>query len=140
MAAETFDYVVVGAGSAGCVLANRLSASGRYRVLLLEGGGEDANMWIHIPLGVGKLLTNEKYAWPFRTEPQPGMAGQQVYWPRGACWGGLQCAQWHGLRLGRSGRVRQLEPDGRRALALCGYPALFRQDGNLSVRPERPAG
>lgn len=88
MAAETFDFVVVGAGSAGCVLANRLSASGRHRVLLLEGGGEDANMWIHIPLGVGKLLTNEKYAWPFRTEPQPGMAGQQVYWPRGRVLGG----------------------------------------------------
>ncbi len=88
MQAETFDFLVVGAGSAGCVLANRLSASGQYRVLLLEGGGEDSNLWIHIPLGVGKLLTNEKYAWPFRTEPQEGLAGQQVYWPRGRVLGG----------------------------------------------------
>lgn len=88
MQTENFDFVVVGAGSAGCVLANRLTESGRYRVLLLEGGGEDTNVWIHIPLGVGKLLTNEKYAWPFRTEPQEGMAGQQVYWPRGRVLGG----------------------------------------------------
>ncbi|HWL28016.1 MAG TPA: GMC family oxidoreductase N-terminal domain-containing protein [Burkholderiaceae bacterium] len=88
MQTETFDFVIVGAGSAGCVLANRLTASGRYRVLLLEGGGKDSNVWIHVPLGVGKLLTNEKYAWPFRTEPQSGMAGQQVYWPRGRVLGG----------------------------------------------------
>ena len=88
MQTETFDYVIVGAGSAGCVVANRLTASGRHRVLLLEGGDEDTNLWIHIPLGVGKLLTNEKYAWPFRTEPQSNMAGQQVYWPRGRVLGG----------------------------------------------------
>lgn len=88
MQTESFDFVIVGAGSAGCVLANRLTASGHHRVLLLEGGGEDSNVWIHIPLGVGKLLTNEKYAWPFRTEPQEGMAGQQVYWPRGRVLGG----------------------------------------------------
>ena len=74
MQTETFDFVIVGAGSAGCVLANRLTASGRYRVLLLEGGGKDSNVWIHVPLGVGKLLTNEKYAWPFRTDHWPGSA------------------------------------------------------------------
>ncbi|MFE1573965.1 GMC family oxidoreductase [Comamonas odontotermitis] len=85
---EQFDYIIVGAGSAGCALANRLTASGRHRVLLLEGGGPDSNVWIHVPLGVGKLLTNDKYAWRFETEPQDTLKGQRIYWPRGKVLGG----------------------------------------------------
>jgi len=88
MTEATFDYIVVGAGSAGCVLADRLTAGGRHRVLLLEGGGADNHLWIHVPLGVGKLLGNEKYAWRFHTEPQAAMKGQRIYWPRGKVLGG----------------------------------------------------
>ncbi len=88
MTAAPFDFIVVGAGSAGAALAARLTEDGRHRVLLIEGGGEDRNVWIHVPLGVGKLLTNARYAWRFETEPQDSMAGQRIYWPRGKVLGG----------------------------------------------------
>ena len=88
MAAETYDYIVVGAGSAGCVLANRLTASGRHRVLLLEAGPPNRNPWLHIPLGYGRLFTNTRYNWCYQTEPQPECHGRNVIAPRGKTLGG----------------------------------------------------
>ncbi len=84
----SFDYIVVGAGSAGCVVANRLTASGRYRVLLLEAGGQDRNIWIHIPLGYGKLFSNPKVNWLYTTEPEPELNNRRVIQPRGKVMGG----------------------------------------------------
>lgn len=84
----TFDYIVVGAGSAGCVLANRLTASGRYSVLLLEAGPRDAYPWIHIPIGYAKTMFHPVYNWGFYTEPDPGMNQRRIYWPRGRGLGG----------------------------------------------------
>jgi choline dehydrogenase len=83
-----FDYVVVGAGSAGCVLANRLSADGKHTVLLLEAGPKDSNIWIHVPLGYGKLFKEKSVNWMYQTEPEPGLDGRQVFQPRGKVLGG----------------------------------------------------
>ena len=83
-----FDYVIVGAGSAGCVLANRLSADGKHSVLLLEAGPKDSNIWIHVPLGYGKLFKEKTVNWMYQTEPEPGLNGRQVFQPRGKVLGG----------------------------------------------------
>lgn len=83
-----FDFIIVGAGSAGCVLANRLSESGRYRVLLLEAGGQDTNPWIHIPLGYGKLFRDKSVNWLFETEPQAELNQRRIIQPRGKVLGG----------------------------------------------------
>jgi choline dehydrogenase len=84
----TYDYIVVGAGSAGCVLANRLSADGRYRVLLIEAGPADRSPWIHLPIGYGKTMFHRTLNWGLHTEPDPGLGGRRLYWPRGRCLGG----------------------------------------------------
>jgi choline dehydrogenase len=83
-----FDYVIVGAGSAGCVLANRLSESGRHRVLVLEAGGGDRRFWLRAPIGYGKCFYDSRVNWMYRTEPDPGLAGREGYWPRGKVIGG----------------------------------------------------
>jgi choline dehydrogenase len=83
-----FDYIIVGAGSAGCVLANRLSADGRNSVLLLEAGPKDTNIWIHVPIGYAKLFKEKTVNWMYQTEPEPGLGGRQVFQPRGKVLGG----------------------------------------------------
>ena len=90
-----FDFVIIGAGSAGCALANRLSADATYSVALLEAGGRDTNPWIHIPVGYFKTMDNPKTDWRYRTESDPGLNGRDIPWPRGRVLGG--CSSINGL-------------------------------------------
>ena len=85
---EAFDYIVVGAGSAGCVLAARLSEDPAVKVLLLEAGPADRSLWIHLPIGYGKTMWSPTYNWCFHTDPDPNMNGRRIYWPRGKTLGG----------------------------------------------------
>ena len=90
-----FDYIVVGAGSAGCLLANRLSADPANRVLLIEAGGRDNYHWIHIPVGYLYCIDNPRTDWRFRTEPDPGLNGRSLIYPRGKTLGG--CSSINGM-------------------------------------------
>lgn len=83
-----FDYIIVGAGSAGCVLAERLSADGRHRVLVIEAGGSDRRFYVQMPLGYGKLFYDPAVNWLYVSEPDPGLAGNRDHWPRGKILGG----------------------------------------------------
>ncbi|HUF82068.1 MAG TPA: GMC family oxidoreductase N-terminal domain-containing protein [Burkholderiales bacterium] len=85
---EQYDYIIVGAGSAGCVLANRLSADPRHSVLLLEAGGADHSLWLRIPLGLGKALNDERLVWNAFTDPEPELHDNRVHWPSGRVLGG----------------------------------------------------
>src|SRR5262245_25603325 len=85
---QTYDFIIVGAGSAGCVVAERLSASGRHSVLVLEAGGSDLRFFIQMPLGYGKTFFDPAVNWNYKTEPDPGLAGNADHWPRGKVLGG----------------------------------------------------
>lgn len=88
LADHVADYVIVGAGSAGCVLANRLSENGRHSVVLIEAGGPDRNPLLHVPMGIRWVVDNRETDWRFRTEPEPGLGGRTQPWPRGKTLGG----------------------------------------------------
>jgi choline dehydrogenase len=83
-----YDYIIVGAGTAGCVLANRLTASGKHRVLLLEAGGSDRSLWIRVPIGYGRTFNDPRYNWMYQAEADPALDNRRAHWPRGKVLGG----------------------------------------------------
>lgn len=147
-----FDFVIVGAGSAGCVLANRLSANGRYRVALLEAGPRDTNPWIHIPVGYFKTMGHPGTDWRYRTQSDPGLNGRSIPWPRGRVLGGSssingllyvrgQPQDFDGwAQMGNPGwSWEEVLPYFKRSETWKGTPAgdLRGRDGPLSVSPTR---
>ena len=83
-----YDYIIVGAGTAGCVLANRLTANGAHRVLLLEAGGSDRSPWIQVPVGYARTFHDPRYNWMYEAEPDPALDNRRAHWPRGKVLGG----------------------------------------------------
>ncbi len=114
--AGEFDFIVVGAGSAGCVVANRLSENPAFRVALLEAGGRDWNPWIHIPVGYFKTMHNPSVDWCYKTEADPGLGGRRLDWPRGKVLGGS--SSLNGLLYVRGQRE---DYDGWRQLGNVGW-------------------
>jgi choline dehydrogenase len=113
---ETFDYIVVGAGTAGCLLANRLSADPRNSVLLIEAGGRDNWIWLHIPVGYLYAIGDKRADWRFRTEPEAGLNGRDIAYPRGRVIGG--CSAINGMIYMRG---QAADYDGWRQLGLEGW-------------------
>ena len=113
---ESYDYVVVGAGSAGCVLANRLSADPTKQVLVLEAGGRDDWIWFHVPVGYLFAIGNPRSDWMFRTQPQPGLGGRAVAYPRGKVIGGSSAINAMIYMRGQAA-----DYDGWRQLGLPGW-------------------
>ena len=98
-----FDYIIVGAGSAGCVLANRLSENLSHRVLILEAGKKDSNWLIHIPMGVAKIWNQDRFNWSYHSEPEPHMENRKLYHPRGKVLGGSSAINMMAYVRGNSG-------------------------------------
>jgi len=132
-----YDYIIIGAGSAGCVLANRLSADPKNKVLLLEAGPKDTNMWIHVPVGYARTLVDPKVNWLFPTEPDPGSNDRVHVWPRGKVLGGSSSI--NGLLYIRG---QATDYDGWRQMGNEGWgwddclPYFIRSEGNETFKGE----
>ena len=133
------DYVIVGAGSAGCVLANRLTEDPATRVVLIEAGGRDWNPLIHIPAGFMKLLDHPSLTWGFKAEADPGTNGRAIPYPRGRVLGGSSLDQRADLHPRPARRFRLLGAARQSWLGLGRCAALFQKGRKLAGRGERTA-
>ena len=135
----SFDYVIVGAGTAGCVLANRLSADPDVSVLLLEAGGRDSWIWIHIPVGYLYTQNNPRTDWCFTTEPEAGLGGRALNYPRGKVLGG--CSSINGMiyMRGQAEDYDQWRQAGQPRLGLGRRAAVLQEIRGLRPRRRRDA-
>ena len=128
------DYVIVGAGSAGCVLANRLTEDPSARVILIEAGGRDWNPLIHIPAGFMKMLDHQTLTWGFKAEPDPGTDGREIIYPRGRVLGGSSLDQRADLYPRPTRGLRPLGAARQSRLVVGRLPALFQEGRALGGR------
>ena len=137
-----YDFIIVGAGSAGCVLAERLTVNGRHRVLLLEAGGSDHRFFIQMPLGYGKIFYDPSVNWMYRAEADPGLAGNRDYWPRGKVLGGSSSINAMVYIRGHAKDYEDWERAGNRgwgwADVLKAYKAM--EDNEAGAGPWRGSG
>ena len=139
MAGNGYDYIIVGAGSAGCVLANRLTEDGAANVLLLEAGGRDRHPYIHIPLGMGRMHEYGMFDWGYETDPEPNLNGRRIEAMRGKVLGGSSSINVMAYTRGNARRLRPLGAEGCARLVLCGRAALFPALRNLGGRDRHVA-
>ena len=139
---KTFDYIVVGAGSAGCVLANRLTESGRHRVLLLEAGGDDERFFVTMPIGYGKCFFDPEVNWMYRTEPEAALGGRSGYWPRGKLLGGSSSINAMVFVRGQPADFDDWEAAGNPGWGWRDVLPVFRalEDSSRGASPWRGAG
>src|SRR6202165_6264240 len=114
MAVATFDYIIVGAGSAGCVLANRLSGNSRTSVLLVEAGGSDRHPYIAAPAGFLKPFADPRFNWCFTTEPGAAIGNRTIHFPRGKVLGGSSAINGHLYVRGQAGAYHTRAPPAQR--------------------------
>uniref|UniRef100_UPI0031584C4C lycopene cyclase family protein n=1 Tax=Sphingomonas sp. H160509 TaxID=2955313 RepID=UPI0031584C4C len=132
---QTYDYVIIGAGSAGCVLAARLTEDPDVSVLLLEAGGRNDGVLVRMPAGVGELIKSKNASnWGFSTEPEPHLDNRRLWWPRGKGVGRQLVDQRHDLHAGPSAGLRRVAADGLARLVVRRRAAVFQAARGPSSR------